>query len=163
MRDVRVGVRFVSALAALSLLGLSAGVAWGQGAPAVEVPKTVVLNTYGIWRFHCTIEPPVLASGETVKLKHVWLNTKTSGPDKDWTAPDFDDQFWNRGPVTLAVYTATGRLVQRVIDREMLAGGAHTMTWDGRTLDGQRAAAGVYLFRLDTGERVELRRGVLLR
>ena len=48
--------------------------------PASAPAKVMVLNTYGIWRFHCTIEPPVLASGESVKLKYAWLNQKTPGP-----------------------------------------------------------------------------------
>jgi hypothetical protein len=65
--------------------------------------------------------------------------------------------------VSLAVYAASGRLVTRLVEGEGLAAGAHTFTWDGRAHDGQRVAAGVYLFRLETGERIELRRGVLVR
>ena len=72
----------------------------------IQADSTIVLNTYGIWRFHCTIGPLVLTSGETVKLKYAWLNYKTSGPPRDWMNPGFNDRFWNRGPVTLAAKSA---------------------------------------------------------
>ena len=88
---------------------LSSGMAWGQATPtgAAAAPTgTVVLNTFGIWRFYCEIAPPVIANGETAKVPHVWLNYKTPAVAKDWMNPDFDDQYWNRGPVTLAVKSA---------------------------------------------------------
>ncbi len=95
MRDVGAGMRFVLALAVPILLVVPGGPAWGQAVPGAAVTKTVVLNTYGIWRFHCTLEPPVLPSGKAVKVRHVWLEYKTSGPGADWMNPDFDDQFSN--------------------------------------------------------------------
>jgi hypothetical protein len=66
----------------------------------------MVLHTYGIWRFHCTLAPPVLASGQRVTLKYAWLNYKTPEPARDWTHPDFDDRFWDRGPAPLACKSA---------------------------------------------------------
>ncbi len=77
-----------------------------EAAPQAQAGSTIVLNTYGIWRFHCTLGPPVLVSGETVELRHVWLNYKTPGPPQDWMDPDFDDGFWDRGPAPLAVKSA---------------------------------------------------------
>ena len=88
---------------------VSAGRAGAQVPPADA--DTVVLDTHGIWRMHCTLAPPVLASGETVRLKLAWLNYETAGPPKNWPAPDFDDRSWHRGPVTLACKSA---LVRRV-------------------------------------------------
>ncbi|MCK4298092.1 MAG: hypothetical protein KAX80_01090, partial [Planctomycetes bacterium] len=82
MRDVGTGARFVSALVVLSLVTVAAGAAWGQEAPGEAAVQTVVLNTYGIWRFHCSLEPPVIADGQMVTLKHVWLNYKTPGPER---------------------------------------------------------------------------------
>ncbi len=67
------------------------------------------------------------------------------------------------GPVSLSVYAPTGRLVDRLLDQTYLQAGAHSFSWDGTTIDGAAAPSGVYLFRLVAGERVELRRGVLLR
>ncbi len=67
--------------------------------------SVVVLDTYGIWRMHCTLEPPALPTGETVKVKHEWMNYKTPGPADGWTTPGFDDRTWFRGPLTLACKT----------------------------------------------------------
>ena len=75
-------------------------------AAAAAPGKTTVLQTYGTWRFHCTLAPPVLASGQAVKLKYAWLNQKTPGPAREWITADFDDRCWDRGPVTLACKSA---------------------------------------------------------
>jgi photosystem II stability/assembly factor-like uncharacterized protein len=50
----------------------------------------------------------------------------------------------------LSVYDATGRLVTSLVSGELPAG-PHERTWDGTTADGARAAAGVYLVRLEVG------------
>ena len=84
----------------------SPSLAAAEKPPAPAPAKVMVLNTYAIWRFHCTIEPPVLASGQAVTLKYAWLNYKIPGPASDWMNPDFDDRFWDRGPVTLACKSA---------------------------------------------------------
>lgn len=57
------------------------------------------------------------------------------------------------GKVRLAVYNADGRLV-----REIAAGtygpGLHSFTWRGENASGQKAAAGLYFYRLKAGNRV---------
>jgi len=73
---------------------------------AGEPERVAVLDTYGVWRMHCTLAPPALASGETVKLRYEWLNYRTAEPAEGWQRPDFDDATWLRGPVTLACKTA---------------------------------------------------------
>jgi flagellar hook assembly protein FlgD len=49
----------------------------------------------------------------------------------------------------LAVFDLTGRLV-RTLHHGGLDAGAHRYAWDGRTDDGGRAPAGIYLLSLDT-------------
>jgi hypothetical protein len=66
------------------------------------------------------------------------------------------------GRVTLSVHDVTGRLVRRLIDRDLPAG-PHERNWDGRLPDGSPAPAGVYFLRLTTGEGSYSRRSVLLR
>ena len=51
--------------------------------------------------------------------------------------------------VRLVVYDVTGRTVRTLVDGPLEAG-AHRVAWDGRAASGDRAAAGVYFFRLDT-------------
>jgi hypothetical protein len=74
--------------------------------PRVSPGKVTVLDTYGIWRFQCTLEPPLLASGQTVRLKYAWLDQKTPAPPGDWSNPEFDDRPWDRGPLGLAPRSA---------------------------------------------------------
>ena len=77
-----------------------------SAAAAGETVRVAVLDTYGVWRMHCTLAPPVLASGETVRLRYAWLNYKTAEPAQGWQHPNFDDGTWLRGPATLACKTA---------------------------------------------------------
>jgi beta-glucanase (GH16 family) len=65
--------------------------------------------------------------------------------------------------VTLAVYTPTGRLVRSLVRGEVMAAGAHEVVWDGRNESGQVVATGVYLCRLDAGQRSEAGRMVLVK
>lgn len=66
------------------------------------------------------------------------------------------------GPVRLAVYDAAGRLVATLLDEHRDAG-RHRVVWDGRDRNGRMAAAGVYLYRLQSGSFMATRRMVLLK
>jgi len=63
------------------------------------------------------------------------------------------------GPVEIAVYDVVGRRVRTLAvgsrDR-----GEHEVTWDGRDATGRPVPAGVYLYRLQVGERFDTLRGV---
>lgn len=52
----------------------------------------------------------------------------------------------------LAVYDVNGRLVRTLAD-EFHDPGYHSLTWDGADSKGRRVAAGIYVVRLDAGER----------
>jgi flagellar hook assembly protein FlgD len=66
------------------------------------------------------------------------------------------------GDVTLEVYDVAGRRVAILLDRHMDAG-AHVAHWDGRTSDGERAASGVYFYKLAAGDERTSRKMVLLK
>jgi FlgD Ig-like domain/Carboxypeptidase regulatory-like domain len=53
------------------------------------------------------------------------------------------------GTVRLAIHDVAGRLVSTVVSGSMAAG-AHSVTWDGRTVSGARAVRGIYFARLET-------------
>jgi immune inhibitor A len=53
-------------------------------------------------------------------------------------------------PVDLRIFDLAGRLV-RVLPQGYRLAGKHIAVWDGRTLDGSAAPAGVYLCRLEVG------------
>lgn len=61
------------------------------------------------------------------------------------------------GPVSLSVYDVMGRKVATLVDRALQAG-AHEVRWNGRAADGSTVASGVYLIRLEAGERVATQR-----
>ena len=66
------------------------------------------------------------------------------------------------GHARLKVYDAAGRLVTTLVDRH-LGVGDHDVIWDGRDDKGRISAAGVYLYRLETGDEVETKRMVLVK
>ncbi len=58
----------------------------------------------------------------------------------------------SRSSVRLAVFDVAGREVARLVDGEEEAG-AHAVSWDGRKGTGRPAAAGVYVYRLESTDR----------
>ncbi len=62
----------------------------------------------------------------------------------------------------LSVHTLGGQKVASLI-AGVRQPGTYRVVWDGRDADGQALASGVYLYRLQTGERQLSRRLVLLR
>ncbi|MCA9728749.1 MAG: hypothetical protein KC729_13750, partial [Candidatus Eisenbacteria bacterium] len=53
----------------------------------------------------------------------------------------------------LDIFNATGRRIQRLLDRD-LGAGLHRIVWDGREESGQLAPAGTYFCRLSVAGRV---------
>jgi hypothetical protein len=66
------------------------------------------------------------------------------------------------GRARLAVYDARGRLVRRLADEEFAAGPQEVL-WNGRDEGGSPLASGVYLYRLETAEKVISKRMTLLK
>lgn len=64
--------------------------------------------------------------------------------------------------VNLSIYDVSGRLVRTLADRTVDEG-THEMTWDGRGLNGEQAASGIYFYKLRTDREVLTRKMVLLR
>ncbi|MCM2271060.1 MAG: T9SS type A sorting domain-containing protein, partial [candidate division Zixibacteria bacterium] len=62
----------------------------------------------------------------------------------------------------LNIYNIQGRLVRTLVDREQGAG-EYAVDWDGTDAAGNRVASGIYLYRLERGDRVESRKMVLLK
>lgn len=52
--------------------------------------------------------------------------------------------------VRVDLYDVAGRFVRRLVDDRVLGAGAHTLPWDGLTVDGRRAATGIYFYRVTT-------------
>jgi hypothetical protein len=65
-------------------------------------------------------------------------------------------------PVTARIYDPHGRLIRQLLDLP-LAAGEHAIRWDGQTLAGERAAAGIYFLRIQAGEVNAVRKIVRVR
>ncbi len=68
----------------------------------------------------------------------------------------------NGTPAQLDILDALGRVV-RPLRIEQAGPGEYEVRWDGRTRDGEKAAAGVYVARLRQGKYVDVTRLVLVR
>jgi hypothetical protein len=64
--------------------------------------------------------------------------------------------------VRLDVFNVMGQKVATLVD-EYEEAGEHTVTWDGRTQEGQAVASGIYLYRLEAGARSATRKMMLLK
>jgi hypothetical protein len=66
------------------------------------------------------------------------------------------------GPAALRIYSVSGALVRTLIERSLPVGRYHAV-WDGRDGAGRPAASGVYVYRLDQGDRHLARKMSLLK
>jgi hypothetical protein len=71
-----------------------------------------------------------------------------TGPNPFMTTAEICFATGAAGPVDLAVYDVSGRLVRSLIAGARLTGGNYRAEWDGTSQSGTRAAAGVYFVRL---------------
>jgi flagellar hook assembly protein FlgD len=62
----------------------------------------------------------------------------------------------------LSVFDVTGRRVATLVDGAMPAG-EHVAEWDGRTIGGGHAGAGVYFTKLQTKNGFRTRKMVMIR
>jgi hypothetical protein len=66
------------------------------------------------------------------------------------------------GDVSLEIFDVAGHKVATLLDRHMEAG-THAVHWNGVTSDGERAASGVYFYKLATAEQETSKKMVLLK
>jgi len=64
---------------------------------------------------------------------------------------------------TLRVYDPSGRVVRTLLAGMEQGAGTHRLSWDGRDAAGRPVPAGVYLYRLEAGDRVATQRALVLR
>jgi subtilisin family serine protease len=64
--------------------------------------------------------------------------------------------------VRIVVFDVTGRLVRTLVN-ETRPAGRHSVSWDGRDSGGQRAASGIYFYRMDAGGFSQVQKVTLLK
>jgi len=67
------------------------------------------------------------------------------------------------GPVSLKIFDVSGRLVDTLVDGEVLAAARHDIVWRGCDSVGRTVAAGVYFYRLEAGDFSDTRRMTLVK
>jgi len=65
-------------------------------------------------------------------------------------------------PVKLVVYDVQGRVVRTLYEGRK-ATGLYAVKWDGRDDRGVNVHSGIYLFRLQSGDEVSVRKGILMK
>ncbi|HOT95793.1 MAG TPA: FlgD immunoglobulin-like domain containing protein [bacterium] len=71
-------------------------------------------------------------------------------------------QLPERQQARLEIYNLLGQRIRTLVEGELAAGG-HAATWDGLTEQGEPAAGGIYLYRLQAGPYHDCKRMVLMR
>jgi len=66
------------------------------------------------------------------------------------------------GDVSLKVYNMRGELISTMV-AEYQRAGSHSATWNGMTASGEEAASGVYFFKLEAGDFLQINKAVLLK
>ncbi|MCK5381406.1 MAG: T9SS type A sorting domain-containing protein, partial [Candidatus Latescibacteria bacterium] len=64
--------------------------------------------------------------------------------------------------VRLVIYNSSGQLVRTLVDGAQSMG-VHSVSWNGETDSGVRAASGIYFYKLQAGSFDQIRRMVFLR
>ena len=67
------------------------------------------------------------------------------------------------GSVRLVIFNATGQMVRELLNRGQMSPGRHEVVWDGRDTNGFKVSSGVYIYRLQAGEKDLVRRMTLLK
>jgi hypothetical protein len=67
-----------------------------------------------------------------------------------------------RSSVRIDIYNLLGQRVRTLVDREESAG-SHTTTWDGTNAAGEAVSTGVYFYRFQAGDRVEMKKMLMLK
>jgi hypothetical protein len=103
-------------------------------------------------------------NGESVYLPHVYsLSQNYPNPFNPSTTIRYDIPDGN-GPVLVKVhiYDVRGRLVRRLVDRQMDPG-RYQVHWDGRNDQRRSVSSGVYLYRIEAGDFTSTRKMLMIR
>jgi hypothetical protein len=108
-----------------------------------------------------SIKTPTAVGDESDDLPISYhLSQNYPNPFNPSTSIEFD--LPRRSIVKIGVYNLLGQEVSRLVDGEFPAGN-HVVHWDGSTKSGVRASTGVYFYRLEARDHVEIKKMLLLK
>jgi hypothetical protein len=110
------------------------------------------------------------SSTATVTVPHDQGGAKVAASNLDFETANYPNPFNpsttvsyslpEAAPVRLTIYSVLGQKVRELVDAVQGAG-VYRVAWDGRDGAGQSLAPGVYLYRLEAGQQVMVRKMVL--
>jgi hypothetical protein len=114
----------------------------------------------GILQAACEMIPDISSVAGGAAPAPVLLGRNSPNPFSRETAITYS--LGQAADVDLSVYSATGRLVRKLVDGPVEPG-SHTATWDGRNGLGSEVSSGMYYYQLTAGASTRTGRMVLLR
>ena len=111
--------------------------------PKVRKHETPILMLHGMWHGAWCWEP-----WQKFIASQGWETISFSLPAGDRT--------------TLVVYDVAGNRIRTLVNQDLEAGD-HQVIWNGSDEGGRQVAAGIYLYRLDSGSVHEVKRMTLVR
>lgn len=142
----------------------SRGDTWGKPVGLIgDANGSLYLSSDWINNLIVKIEPPpgstaIEEYGEALPA-HFALRQNYPNPFNGTTAIRFDLPTPHK--VRLAVYNLAGQKVVELV-RGTRGAGSYALAWDGRDQNGRLLASGVYLYRLEAGDQVRVRKLLLL-
>jgi M6 family metalloprotease-like protein len=130
----------------------------GAIGPGVSLRAEDTAGIFGV-NFGLTSSTPV---GEGGAVPRAFLALDQNRPNPFGKATSIRFSLPRRGPVALDIYDITGRATRSLVTGELTAGD-HEVTWDGTLDSGQRAAQGVYFYKLRADGEQRTRSLLLLR
>jgi hypothetical protein len=105
----------------------------------------------------------VLREGDALVERPVSLSLDGNAPNPFRDATRIRFGLPQPATASLTIFNLEGRRVAQLLDAEPLPAGFHTAVWNGRDDSGRRVAAGIYFYRLETGDAVLHRKLTVLR
>lgn len=98
---------------------------------------------------------------ESGKSEHFMLHQNYPNPFNPSTTISYGVPMQN--DISLTIYNILGQRVRGLLNKETVMQGTHQVVWDGRDDYGKPVPSGLYLYKLDTGEKVLQRKLLLLK
>jgi len=117
-------------------------------------------GTLNSWGLHFTLVRYVTPVRDGTAPRVTILGPNVPNPFNPRTEISFD--LVRTGQTRLSIFDVRGMLVRRLFD-ENLQAGSHTAVWDGNNGSGQAVGSGTYLYRLESGPEVQVRKMLLIR
>jgi len=94
---------------------------------------------------------PLGVAGHATPLRVRAFGLEQSRPNPFRTSTTINYGLPAAGPVKITVYNVAGQKVKSLV-HEIKPAGSHSIKWNGRDEQGRQIAAGVYIYRLDSGQ-----------